>query len=814
MNNVTKSTARKPDIPEEIRARWQRIVDLMARVFKVPAGLIMRVAPPQIEVFLSSATEGNPYYKGERADLNTGLYCETVMEKKVPLLVPDALKDPVWDHNPDINVGMTFYLGYPLIWPDGEIFGTICVLDKAENPETTQFRDLISELQQVVEKDLRILIEAHEREVLLAQLQQHRDHLQEMVAEQTSSCLKRERDLAEAQRVAHVGSWEWDIVGDTQHWSDEFYRIFGLLPQGGGATYEAFLAFVHPDDRQAVDEANQESISDLDKPYSIEYRVVRPDGTERLVSARGEVVFDQNQRPLRMIGTLQDITAQKEAERAARTDQIRLGMALEAAGMVTWEWDIGTGSIRYSDNIGDIVRGSAIGPYCSLDALMPQVHPEDREKLTQALDQTAKQGNPFECEYRVHMVDGTYRWILGRGKRVILESGKPVRVLGLSIDITERRQAEEALAAVHRQIQSIIDNTPAIVYAFDLEERFVMANTTVAALLNSTPAQMIGKRRHEFMPEGDADWHEANDREVIDTGRALEFEEYSQLKGRSITWLTTKFPLRDLQGRIYAVAGISADITERKRAEEALQQRTRELQHLTETLEEHVAERTAELAELSSRLVTAQENERKRVSYELHDNVWQMLLTIRLEIDRLFSGQEDWKALRNKSKQVMTNIVNLVGKIRSMQGDLWPYVLDDIGMAATIDWYCREFERNHSGLTMEIRNEVADGEIPPSAKIVMYRILQEALENAAKHSQCSRVTLRLMKNDHRIEFTVDDNGIGFDPQEAISKKAPWGGFGLLNIRARTELSGGTFGVESTKGQGTSIRASWLLSGNN
>jgi PAS domain S-box-containing protein len=149
-------------------------------------------------------------------------------------------------------------------------------------------------------------------------------------------------------------------------------------------------------------------------------------------------------------------------------------------------------------------------------------------------------------------------------------------------DITDLKQAEEALATAHRQTQNIIDNTPAIVYAFDLEERFVMANTTVAELLNSTPEQMIGKRRHEFMPKEDADWHEANDRKTIEEGRALEFEECSQLKGRSITWLTTKFPLRDAQGRIYAVAGISTDISARKRAEEQLRENEERLRMVLE----------------------------------------------------------------------------------------------------------------------------------------------------------------------------------------------------------------------------------------
>ena len=154
--------------------------------------------------------------------------------------------------------------------------------------------------------------------------------------------------------------------------------------------------------------------------------------------------------------------------------------------------------------------------------------------------------------------------------------------MGVNFDITERKQAEEAVAAAHRQVQSIIDNTTAIIYAFDLEERFLLANTALAELLNSTPEQMIGKRRHEFMPKEDADWHEANDRQVIEAGKALEFEEYSQLKGRSITWLTTKFPLRDAQGRIYAVAGISADVSERKKAEELPQQEPEEFYELIE----------------------------------------------------------------------------------------------------------------------------------------------------------------------------------------------------------------------------------------
>ena len=139
-------------------------------------------------------------------------------------------------------------------------------------------------------------------------------------------------------------------------------------------------------------------------------------------------------------------------------------------------------------------------------------------------------------------------------------------------DITVRKQAEEALIKSQNQIQGIIDNTPALVYMLDLNERFLLVNKSLADLLNSSPEKMIGKRRHEFMPKDDADRHEENDRKAIKAGKAIEFEEYSQLKGRSITWLTTKFPLRDPNGEIYALAGITSDITERKQAGETLRE--------------------------------------------------------------------------------------------------------------------------------------------------------------------------------------------------------------------------------------------------
>lgn len=145
------------EISEEYIAKWQKTVDIMARLCDVPAGLIMRVHPEEIEVLVASRTGGNPYESREKASLGTGLYCETVMATRKELKVTNALTDPDWMHNPDIKLGMIAYLGVPLIWPDGEVFGTICILDRKERDFPDLYLSLMLQLKELVETDFKLI---------------------------------------------------------------------------------------------------------------------------------------------------------------------------------------------------------------------------------------------------------------------------------------------------------------------------------------------------------------------------------------------------------------------------------------------------------------------------------------------------------------------------------------------------------------------------------------------------------------------------------------------------------------------------------
>lgn len=149
------------EIPEEIVEKWQNLVDIIAEVIDVPAGLIMRIKPPHIEVFRSSQSEENPYEVGDTEHLS-GLYCERVITSRDKLLVPDARKDEKWKENPDIELGMISYLGFPLEWPDGDIFGTICVLDLKENRYSKKYEDLMKEFRELVEAHLRLIYQSNE----------------------------------------------------------------------------------------------------------------------------------------------------------------------------------------------------------------------------------------------------------------------------------------------------------------------------------------------------------------------------------------------------------------------------------------------------------------------------------------------------------------------------------------------------------------------------------------------------------------------------------------------------------------------------
>jgi signal transduction histidine kinase len=213
---------------------------------------------------------------------------------------------------------------------------------------------------------------------------------------------------------------------------------------------------------------------------------------------------------------------------------------------------------------------------------------------------------------------------------------------------------------------------------------------------------------------------------------------------------------------------------------------------------------------LATQLLTAQENERRRVANELHDSIGSALSAIKFKVEDTLQQMEQGIATSESLKGLVSTVQQTMEESRRIQTNLRPSLLDDLGILSTLDWHCREFQKTFSHINIDKEIDISEDDMPHSLKTVIYRICQEALNNIAKHSKANLVTLSLRKTNGLIELNVQDNGQGFNMEKIFSMESYRKGLGLSSMRERAELSGGVFSIESLSGKGTVIRASWPL----
>ena len=239
--------------------------------------------------------------------------------------------------------------------------------------------------------------------------------------------------------------------------------------------------------------------------------------------------------------------------------------------------------------------------------------------------------------------------------------------------------------------------------------------------------------------------------------------------------------------------------------------------HMEDITEKKFAEKKMARSErnlkiLSSQLLNAKEDERKRISQELHDSIGQYLTSIKFRAEHTISqmkkgsSRQDLKSLKDTIPIIQTTI----DEVRRISMDLRPSTLDDLGILATISWFCREFQSVYTNIRINQNISIEENEVPEHLKIIIFRTIQESLNNIAKHSQADTSDITLAKRDGNIELTISDNGKGFDAQEKLLSEDYDRGLGLASMEERAELSGGIFSIDSVKGLGTLIMTAWRM----
>lgn len=365
----------------------------------------------------------------------------------------------------------------------------------------------------------------------------------------------------------------------------------------------------------------------------------------------------------------------------------------------------------------------------------------------------------------------------------------------LTKEIEEHKRVDAELRKSREEFRLLVET---------MSEGLITCNENgVVIYINDRFCEMLGRPREEIIGRPaseciDESSHEACDQLTAKVGAGMAVSDELKLKRQKgdAVWVKVSPSLRyDQDGNIAGSFAVVTDISDRMRAEHTLRASENQMRHLSE------------------QVMAAQEKERQRVATELHDGIGQTLSAIKFsvesQINRIFEqpSEESFRQLES----VIPKIQDAIEEVRRISMALRPSILDDIGILATLTWFCRESSLVYKDIRIQLQLDIKEECIPAEIRVVIFRIVQEAFNNTVKHSGAELMRIALSYADEVIELNIEDNGLGFDAKKANTNgKRAMGGFGLTSMRERAESSGGLYSMDSIKEKGTKIRVTWPI----
>ena len=392
-----------------------------------------------------------------------------------------------------------------------------------------------------------------------------------------------ERQLAEAQRIAHIGSWGWDLNSNTQSWSDELYRIYGLQRGKVAPTYEAFLELVHPEDRLLLGESVERAVR-TGELIDLHLRIIRPDGEERIIQSRARFVYDDQGNPINNFGTAQDVTEHRRAEGALRAAEQKYRDIFENAAEGIFQTTPDGQFISANPALVKMFGFSSAEELIRERSDISNEHYVDPKRREEFKRQLEEQGAVKGFEFQAYRKDGSTIWLSENVRAVRDEGGKVLYYEGTTRDITDRKQAEDALIKQKEILQQIVDHIPVMINFTDSHGRVKLVNREWQQTLGWS-LEEAGNEDLDVFAECYPDPQDRQD--VLKfikaaTGDWVDFK--SRIRNGSMidtSWARIK--LSD-----GTTIGIGQDITARKRAEQALRQAEQKYRELFENAKDAI----------------------------------------------------------------------------------------------------------------------------------------------------------------------------------------------------------------------------------
>jgi PAS domain S-box-containing protein len=577
-------------------------------------------------------------------------------------------------------------------------------------------------------------------------------------------------------------------TGMDGHWlllNDRFCEILGYSREE--LRGKTFIDITHPDDREKSLAGVRELVFGNASSWSMQKRYICKDGATVWGRTSVSLVRDRHHKPLYFVAAVEDITQTVEAEERIRESEERFRNMADTAPVMIWVSGTDKGCTFFNKTWLDFTGRTMEQEMGS--GWAAGVHPDDLDRCVAVYSSSFDARKSFQMEYRLRRADGEYRWLLDTGIPRFTSGNVFQGYIGSCIDITERIRAEEE----RQKFVSLADRSMEFIGMYDGDLRPLYVNPAGRRLvgLDDLDAACRVKIADYFFPE---DQHFITDEflpRVLRNGHGTIEIRFRNFKtGEAIWMIYNVMSIFDAHGAIVGWATVSIDVTERKRAERALQESQRELRAL------------------AGRLIHAEEAERKRISRELHDDLSQKLAMIAFDTGSLIlTPPASVKEIKEPLHNLQTRVVQLSQDVRRISHGLHPSILEDLGLEAALSELCEEFSARN-GIEALFEQEGLPKSLPVEIASCLYRVAQEALYNVLKHAQASQVRVRVSRSLKGIHLHIDDTGIGFDAEAAHSRP----GLGIVSMQERVRLVQGEFFIHSQPGKGTEVRVFVPLSG--
>jgi PAS domain S-box-containing protein len=515
--------------------------------------------------------------------------------------------------------------------------------------------------------------------------------------------------------------------------------------------------------------------------YQLEKRYFRRDGS--LVWGSLSISLLKSSASPLVLAMVEDITDKKKAEEALRASEERLRLAQQAARIGSFEWNVQTGVNTWTPEL-EAMYGLQPGGFSQTQTAFENlVHADDRAGVIRLVDRALKTGQPTEGEWRAVWPDGSVHWIAGRWQVLMNESGEPARMIGVNIDVTGRKRAEEALHESEERFRLAAQAGKMFAYEWDAATDKIVRSEGVTRILGvDAGAHTTGQEILTMVPPEDRARLIAAIAQLSPEEPHLRISYRMVRSDGSVIWVErTSRAYFDEQGRMLRIVGMIADITERKLAETAL-------------------------ADVSRKLLEAQEKERARIGRELHDDINQRLAMLAVELEQLEDSPSE---VRSRVQELRKHTTEISNDVQALSHELHSSKLDYLGAIRGMKSWCTEFGERQ-GIQIEFKSAEVQTSVAPEIGLCLFRVLQEALHNAAKHSGVKRIEVQMREDSGEIHLVISDLGRGFDLETAMQGR----GLGLTSMQERVRLVNGTIAIQSKPTGGTSVHVRVPLSSDN